>query len=484
MIATGPSRSNLPCSSRGDAIATTFRSTRPIGPARGGSAVRRISSFTTLIALAVLATPAHGLTLLTEGKSAVFRSDAATGAGSAQIRVGRDRALTALEDPTRCPSSASVEITGYPTATNLVTGGPAVALPCELWSRIPGGYLYRDPDGSAGGIRTVRYTERGIAVDARTPGFTPIVGPVGYVQMWLEVGAQRYLVRLHDFTANGDELVVARRKSRDAAVGEAAFWDTIWGEGERVEESLDALGRAVARDRRDGRSHFLIGMMHLYEYGRQVADPHRPGRDGRQSVVAARAAFDRAVPLLWDGPTGDSRVPGFAAAATYAKGVGFKDEAITERGIAELEHAASINTLFNSFDLFAVAPAVPSSDPLYARVLELLDVTFPEVASYCSTQDEICFNAGMAPHNLEGTFVLFGDIYAKGNRVESARGYYGSAVSIGETSGWDPGFLATARERLANVEQRAALYQDGNPDNDPPFMGSGGASACAYCHWQ
>ena len=444
--------------------------------------MRRISSLVTLIVLALLASPAHALTLLTEGKSAVFRNDPATGTGSVQLRVGRDRALETLEDPTVCPSSASIEVTGYPSATNLVTGGPAVALPCEGWSRIPGGYLYRDPDGTTGGVRTVRYTERGIFVDARSPGFTPIVGPVGYVQMWLEVGAQRYLVRLHDFTENRDDLIVARRKSRDAAAGEAAFWDTIWGEADRVEESLDLLGKAVARDRRDGRSHFLIGMMHLYEYGRQVADMHRPGRDGRQSVVASRAAFDRAVPLLWDGTKGDSRVPGFAAAATYAKGVGFKDAALTERGIAELEHAASINTLFNSFDLFALAPAVPSDDPFYAQVLELLDVTFPEVAAFCSTQDEICFNAGMAPHNLEGTFVLFGDIYAKGNRVESARGYYESAVSIGETSGWDPQFVATARERLANVEQRAALYQDGNPDNDPPFMGSGGASACAYCH--
>lgn len=444
--------------------------------------MHRFPSLAAVIALLALASPAHALTLLTEGKAAVFRSDPAKGTGSVQFRVGGDRALKSLEDPTVCPSSASVEITGYPTATNLVTGGPAVALPCERWSRIPGGYLYRDPDGSAGGVRLVRYTERGILVEARTPGFTPIVGPVGYVQMWLEVGAQRYLVRLHDFAENREDVIVARRKSREAAAGEAAFWDTLWGDAERIQESLDLLGTAVKRDRRDGRSHFLIGMMHLYQYGRQVVDPHRPGSAGRRSATAAFSSFERAVPLLWDGAVGDSRVPGFAAAATYAKAIGFKDPALTERAIGDLEHAASINTLFNSFDLFAVAPAVPSSDPLYARVLELLDVTFAEVASYCSTQDEICFNAGMAPHNLEGTFVLFGDIYAKGNRVESARGYYSSAVSLGETSGWDPEFLAAARDRLENVEQRAALYQDGDPSNDPPFMGSGTASSCAYCH--
>jgi len=436
-----------------------------------------------LVALLLLvAARADAITLLTEGKVGIFRYDPATATGSAQIRVGRDRALAALQDPTVCPASATVKIASYPTALNLVVGGPSVDLPCERWSRVPGGFLYRDPSGAAGGIRTVRYTERGVAIDAVTPGFEPVVGPVGYVEVWLTVGSERYLVRMHNFVANAESAVIAKRPSREAAAGEAAFWDTLWGDAERGDEALDLLARAVARDRRDGRSHFLIGMMHLYRYGQQVADPLHPSAQGKRSVVSARSAFDRAVPLLWDVTTGDSRVPGFAAAATYAKGVGFDDTATTERGIAELEYATSINTLFNAFDLFALAPAVPPNDPFYARVLELLDVTFPEVATLCGTQGEICFNDGMALHNLEGTFILFGDIYAKGGRTESARGYYQSALALGEKSGWDPRFVATARERVANVAQRVALYQDGDRSNDPPFVGSGGASSCAYCH--
>jgi len=436
------------------------------------------------VLLLLCASPADALVLLTEGKTAIFRHDPATGTGSARIVVGRDRALEDLRDPSVCPASASLRIASYPSALNLLVGGPEVALPCERWSRIPGGWEYGDPEGSAGGVRSVRYTDRGVSVYAHTPGFVPVEGPLGYAELWLTVGDARYLVRMHDFDENGPTRVVARRPSSEAAAGEAAFWDTIWGDADRGDEALDLLRRAVARDRQDGRSHFLIAMMHLYRYGREVADPLAPSAAGRRHVMAARQSFDRAVPLLWDPATGagDSRVPGFAAAATYAKGVGFRDAAETERGVAELEHAAEINTLFNSFDLFAVAPAVPWNDPLYARVLELLDVTFAEVASLCGTQSEICFNDGMAPHNLEGTFLLFGDIYAKGGRIEDARGYYDSAVSLGEGGGWDPRFVAAARERLATVEQRAALYRDGDPSNDPPFMGSGGASACAYCH--
>ena len=73
----------------------------------------------------------------------------------------------------------------------------------------------------------------------------------------------------------------------------------------------------------------------------------------------------------------------------------------------------------------------------------------------------------MAPHNLEGTFMLFGDIYAKGGRTEAARGYYEIALSLGEKSGWDPRFVATARERVENLAARVALYQDGDPRQRP-----------------
>jgi tetratricopeptide (TPR) repeat protein len=443
--------------------------------------VRRIPLLVSLL-LMLQAVDARALTLLTESKVGAFRHDPATGGGSAQISVGRDRALAQLEDPTVCPASASIRIASYPTATNLVTGGPEVALPCERWSRIPGGFLYRDPSGAAGGVRTVRYTTRGLSVDARAPGFEPVVGPVGYVQMWLTVGDTRYLVRLHDFVVNGAETVISRRASHDGAAGEAAFWDTLWGDAERTEDALRYLERAVARNRRDARSHFLLGMQYLNLYGQETRDLNHPSEGAKSLVLKSRAAFDRAVPLLWDGRNGDSRVPGFAAAATYAKGVGFADPALTARGIEELEYATSINTLFNSFDLLAVAPAISNKDPLYARVIDLLDVTFPEVAGYCGTQQEICFNDGMAPHNLEGTFILFGDIYAKGGRTDDARDYYGSALGIGSNSGWDARFVAAVQDRLDHLEERVALYQDDDPSNDPPFVGAGGAGACAYCH--
>jgi len=38
---------------------------------------------------------------------------------------------------------------------------------------------------------------------------------------------------------------------------------------------------------------------------------------------------------------------------------------------------------------------------------------------------EICGNAGMAPHNTQGALLLFGDLYAKGDRLSDAERWYG-----------------------------------------------------------
>lgn len=431
---------------------------------------------------AFAATPAAALTLLATDKFAAFDHDAASGEGSAWIGVGRDRSLRQLADPTTCPVSATLEISSYPSDENLVVGDP-VDLPCERWSRVPNGYVYSDPSGAAGGVRFVRYTRDGLLVRVAGPGYRAVVGPVGFAQLWLTVGEERYLVRFHEFVQNDERRVVAERPSPQAAAGEAAFWDTLWDDAPRSAEAVRLLENAVRRDAFDGRSQFLLGMIRLYRFGEQVTDAESITSTSKREIVAADRAFARAARLLWDGTKGDSRVPGFAAAATYARGIAQNDAVLVERGLEGLDAAVAINHLFNSFDKLGVAGLIPGADPEYQEILALLD-GFDELLDLCGGQDEICFNEGMAPHNIEGTFLLFGDLYAKGGRAEDAREWYQSAVNIGSASGWKPEFLATAQSRLADVEGRVALYQDADPRNDPPLAGSGNGKggACAYCH--
>jgi hypothetical protein len=97
-----------------------------------------------------IAVPAGALTLLTAGKRAVLTPR------GVRIHVGRDRAFRDLPAGASCPAGASVEITGYASATGLIGGGPTVPLPCERWHAGRDGWDYRDDSGSAGGIPWTR----------------------------------------------------------------------------------------------------------------------------------------------------------------------------------------------------------------------------------------------------------------------------------------------------------------------------------------
>src|SRR4051812_36284446 len=157
-------------------------------------------------ALLCATSPATAFELLTRDKDARFASDAG-GHGWARIHVGADRALRELTDP-RCPAASTIRISAY--RANRVTGDPVAELPCALWHKVPGGYLYSDPGGHAAGVRSVRYTTRGLDVYAASPGQTPVTGPVGFAQVNLNIGDRRFLVRFHAFAQNEQHLVVAR----------------------------------------------------------------------------------------------------------------------------------------------------------------------------------------------------------------------------------------------------------------------------------
>ena len=197
---------------------------------------------------------------------------------------------------------------------------------------------------------------------------------------------------------------------------------------------------------------------------------------GKVEGAAAQAPLDRAVELL----PNDSRVPGFRAATSYANGFEQHDDARLALGMQQIEAAITANPLFNSFDAFAVvAPILPATDPYYQdRILPLVDFVFGS-ASCVATLPEICNNLGMAPHNLEGTTLLLGDIDAKGGRLAAAKTWYGIGRAIGRGTAYR--YQSDLDDRVAHAADRVAAYQDADPANDPPLIGGGGGS-CVYCH--
>lgn len=441
--------------------------------------------------LLVVATRADAVTVLTVGKTAVLRrrGDSA----SAVFHVGRDAAFATLGDPTCAGGDImTLQVASYPQATMRVDAQDVVALPCERWSRRDRGFVYRDPSGAAGGVRKVVYGRRGFVARFEGGSHRHVAGPVGYAELWIAVGDDRMVARFHGFRKNEPDVIVARKPSAAAAAGEAGFWTILHGRDHspaRQEETLVALAKATERDPKDGWPPFLAAMLHLYRFGQQTVRYDEVSDAARDDLVASNAAFAIALPLLWDGTRGDSRVPGFVAAAKFALGVVEADQALQAEAMADLEAAVAVNAFFNVFDLVPVAQAVPASDPRFAQVFQLLKTYLddPDTLSCVVTQPEICADQGLAPRNVAGALMLFGDLYAKAggldptNVVQAETWYQIAAIGAAAPPGY--AFADAVSARVGHAAERSALYQDADPSNDPPLVGAG-PEACAVCHYR
>jgi hypothetical protein len=233
-------------------------------------------------------------------------------------------------------------------------------------------------------------------------------------------------------------------------------------------------------------------MLHLYRFGQGTVRYDEVGDAARADLIAANDAFARALPLLWDGSTGDSRVPGFVAAAKFGLGVVQNDAALQAEGLADLEAAVAVNAFFNVFDLIPVAQALPATDPRFAQVFPLLRsyISDPNTLMCVVTQPEICSDLGLAPRNVAGALMLFGDVFVKAGALDPANVaqaesfYYPvAAFAVSQTPGYR--FEQALAERIGpgKAAARAALYQDDDPSNDPPIIGAG-REACAVCHYR
>jgi hypothetical protein len=432
--------------------------------------------------LGVATSASAGVQVLTAGKVAFFenRGDPALNGGI--VVVGRDRALRTLHDPT-CPATSAVEVEAYLQSTLRDAVLARVELDCAKWSATGRAFQYADPGGT---VRSIRYTRSGLQIEVRGPGFTPITGPVGFLQAQLEVGDETLRARFHNFRRNDAQVVRSRRPSMAAARGEAGFWDVLLGDDSseaREQEVIGLLETAVRRAPRDGRSHFLLAMLHLYRFGQRVVRFDAVSAEARSELVAANVSFAAAVPLLWDdvSGSGDSRVPGFAAAAKYMQGVVEDDSGLRAAGLADLERSIEVNSFFNVFDYIPVLQFLPPSDPLFQQGFALFAsyLENPETLGCVVSQPEICGNAGFAPRNLQGALVLFGDLYAKAGNLERADFWYTLGTALPDTASWS--FLEILQDRKANAAARVALYADADPSNDPPIVGAG-AEACSTCH--
>lgn len=158
------------------------------------------------IFLLCVAATAAAQTTLAGGRVASIRNKPGTLSDNAVFRFTRETALAEpLPDP-QCPRTSRLRLASSAQET-------VIELPCGTWRRA--GTTYRYDDGSAleGGVRTIVLRKNKLLVKLKGSNFQAFSGPVGHLEVQLEVGTASYCGRFETFKLNLAERILSRGPS-------------------------------------------------------------------------------------------------------------------------------------------------------------------------------------------------------------------------------------------------------------------------------
>ena len=251
--------------------------------------------------------------------------------------------------------------------------------------------------------------------------------------------------------------------------GRDAFFDALWyGEYERMENVIPLL--QAEADAGDASSLAILGFSHSWKLAEYRRDPDADPDIGRHAALAVDA-FDAAIRQI----PGDARLLGFRGSFLQAQGRVESNQLLTIRGFIDENNAAQRWPAWGLFTKAYGLITLAADDPLYQQGIDALweniDVCAGEpvnreafnladypalfVPSGDPRLDRPCLNTPVAPHNLEGFFLYFGDMYAKANDLDQAQRLYGIALEL------DPGdwpYAHVARSRLNRLDELPELF--------------------------
>lgn len=247
----------------------------------------------------------------------------------------------------------------------------------------------------------------------------------------------------------------------EVAAAIAACYETLQGQVEGRSAALEALKAAVEQHPDSGRGHLFLGMCSLAALA----------EDGDIGALGdIEPSLTRAIELMPE----DRRIPGWLATVRVQTALVLGDDEGLEAAIEEMIEAADLYPEFNNVSLAIAFAALPLDTPWPEMAVERL-----AAIEDCGETDAKCRDNEAAPHNVPGSSMLFGDVYARVGRVDEARGYYQSALDADSAATWP--LADEAQLLLDGVDDRADAFADADPDNDPDFFLSG-TRTCRACH--
>jgi len=259
--------------------------------------------------------------------------------------------------------------------------------------------------------------------------------------------------------ADVDPEVAAGRALLDEA--EALMWRALGGDTSVRAEAIATFEEGLAVLPDDPRGSLLYGMTLLSAAAED---------NDIAAALAAGPALEHAIAVNPD----DRRIPGWLGTIKVGVARFTGDEATLQGAIDFMIAAADAYPEFNNVSLAIALSHLPLDTPYPTmakeRLLAIVD---------CAQTVDVCRNNPRAPHNTEGSLMLFGDVHARLGETANARAYYEAALASPGAATWD--YAGDAQAIVDDLDGRVARYLDADASNDPLFFAEGRTS-CVGCH--
>lgn len=272
------------------------------------------------------------------------------------------------------------------------------------------------------------------------------------------------------------------------------FWETFHGgHYDQIPVALETLERIYVAHPTDPTITAHIGFLHAW------ALTERARLDPVPALIVDHAAlgrkyFEQAMKLAPDDP----RFEGFYGDLLMTEGTLDGDEHEVREGYYAAKESRDRWFEFNAFTLAFVLSAKPAGDPLFvdsvAAQFQTLDICYrtvidrknPDIENYLgleatetdSRRRRACWNSWIAPHNLEGFFLNWGDMLVKQGDVATARIVYADAKKVPQYKTWQ--FKDVLDKRLAAADANIEAFRVPGPGKEPIMFNA--RFACMACH--
>lgn len=278
-----------------------------------------------------------------------------------------------------------------------------------------------------------------------------------------------------------------------AIKADALFWQTLHGgHYDKIPEALTAVTAAYLENPRDPVTAAHVGWLHIWRLGERTRmEPPLPGITDH--AVLSRRYFEEAVRLN----PGEVRYLGFYGSLLLTEGSIHKDEKLTRKGYYTLLDSIKAWPEFNYFTAGYSMSTRPHTSERFKEALEYqwltldvcvgerLDRKNPDYRKYMHLDTKegpkrVCWNSWIAPHNLEGFFLNFGDMLVKNGQPELAVAMYRNATYTPEYATWQ--YRKVLEDRMQNAAGNVEAFRE-----EPPAPGGARIMvqtrfACMGCH--